>query len=342
MIKTWKVTLKPVTPIHVGDGSILEPTEYIAKNGYIYYLNQITLISDLLRSQHNTLKQALNSMELENIVSILADKFDEKNTHHWKSRTPVSANFCNLWKENLKKIKNSQQLHRFIRNQLNDQPFIPGSSLKGSIRTAVLSILSNDENKRKQIELAQAQQNRKFKPQTAEAILLNAQNNRGNFDVASDPFKYIKVSDAVFKDEQLFIDRILRFGMSENELPVYYEMLKPDSGRIDFKLSIDTRFSSITKDLVYNINYFYKKLANQELKWLQTNLKNETLEFRKAFVECANSAKTSENTSLIRLGFGSGQWSLTMHNYWKDVLKTKAIWNNQLLGWATLHFKETS
>lgn len=335
--RSWKVKLRPISPIHIGDGDVLDPTEYIAKEGYVYYLNQITYVSHLLQKGISSLKQALDASNMEAIIQIMADNFDPGINLHWKSRTKVSDRFCSEWQRDLKDTHRSQQLHRFIRNRYTDDPYIPGSSLKGSIRTAVLNHLAKDEKKIELIE--NARRDRKFSGQQAEGILLDALNIHNTLDVSSDPFKYIKVTDAPLNEENLCIDQILRYGMSETELPVNYEMIKPESPETTFEISIDDR-CQICDNVIKTINFFYKKLVINEWNWLKANLAEETRAFQTILAKENNAAKTEENKCIIRIGFGSGQWGMSLLNYWKENLKTKAFCNHQLLGWAILNFEE--
>lgn len=337
MIKKWNVKIYPISPIHIGDGEILDPTEYIAKDGFVYYLNQTVYISELLQSGCVELKNALDKMDLSNIIQILEKNFLEKNRLHWISRTSVSQSFCNTWKQDLSNSRNSQQLHRFIQNKLNGQPYIPGSSIKGSIRTAVLSGLAEDESKFK--EISRLANSTRANSQSAEAILLNATNRNGRMAVSEDPFKYLKVSDVFIEPQDLFIDKIMRVNMAKEELPIFYEMIKEESAEFNFSIHVDQRFETTCDYLFYEINKFYKRLASSDLQWIEGNVAN-SLDYRNNLATKVNSIKSAENRCLIRLGFGSGQRSISLEPFWKKNLKTKAFWKNKLLGWAELHFEE--
>ncbi len=335
--KKWKVNLTNLTPVQIGDGSVLDPTDYIAREGYVYYLNQINYLSFLLQKSNNALSHALDSSDLTAIIKIMADNFDAGIKEHWKSRTKVSTNFCNLWYDNLSRISSSQQLHRFIRQQANDQPYIPASSLKGVMRTAILDNLAKDEKKRKDIDLALRE--RRFNSTNAEAILLENLNMRGNFDMTTDPFKYFKVTDALLNENDLFIDSILRYGMSENELPVYYEMVTPETA-CTFYLEADAEFLKIAPDPVRILRQYNLHLLKKEVEWMKKNDADRFREFYNNLIVRFNETVNTSDQTVIRLGFGSGQWGLSLHYYWKENLKTKAVWNNSLLGWVHLRFEE--
>ena len=195
-----------------------------------------------------------------------------------------------------------------------------------------------NEIKKKQEKISNLREN--HKSQNAEGILLDSLNRKGFFSVADDPFKGLKISDAVFDYEQLFSDSILRYGMTEKNLPVYYEMLKTDAENIEFTVSTTPEFDKLSSNIIKTMNIFYKKLAINEVNWYKTHKNTVSSEFIKRFTHTVNSAITKENKCLIRFGFGSGQWSMTLQKYWKRELKTKALWNKQLLGWALLEFKE--
>ena len=75
-----------------------------------------------------------------------------------------------------------------IRNPLTNEPYIPGSSVKGSIRTAYLAY------KKRQFE------NNNDNSSIIEGKRLNAMNDKQKFSVELDPFKFLKVSDFISLD----------------------------------------------------------------------------------------------------------------------------------------------
>jgi CRISPR type III-A-associated RAMP protein Csm5 len=335
--KRWNVELKAITPIHVGGGHQMDPTEYIAKKGYIYYLNQTTYVADLLAKGNTALASALDAANLEHICKILSDAFNPEIKRHWHSRVPVSEVFCKLWYQELNNRNSTLTLHRFIRNTAQDAPMLPGSSIKGSLRTALLdSLARNDEMQKK---ITPLKHRKEFEGQAAEAILLTCQNKRGGMDVAADPFKYLKVSDATIDSTQILVDKLKRFGMAEKELGVYYEFLAPNQ-TCSFTIEADERFELAANHLVKQLNVFYKKLITKEWNWLKDNLKRDGWPAQNVLTEISKSSVTTQGLAVIKLGFGTGGWGLSLSPWRKDTVKTKWLWKNHPLGWAQLRFEE--
>ena len=91
---------------------------------------------------------------------------------------------------------------------------------------------------------------------------------------------------------------------------------------------------------INRLQLFSTSLLNKEIEWMKDNDNERFTEFYRSMIAKTDEANKTDDQCLIRLGFGSGHWSMTLQNYWKDNLKTKAVWSNKLLGWAHLHLVE--
>lgn len=133
-LKEYEVTLTTKGPIHIGSGETIQKKEWIldrrAKKGYI--LDQLKFFNylknnDLIKSYEDFMlrdKRTLDQWILEkkiNIDSIVMYTFD-----------------C----ENMYDTHKINELQLFIKDAYL-RPYIPGSSLKGTLRTAIMSKLLN-------------------------------------------------------------------------------------------------------------------------------------------------------------------------------------------------------
>lgn len=129
-LKNYEVTLTVKGPVHIGDGKTLTKVDYFFYKDRIYfpnlhkmflYIKQMHLTSDyesFMYSARNDLTYWLNR---KRIISTVAEK-------------------CTDYSVALSKLPNlkSWKLSTFIKDPY-DNPYIPGSSLKGLIRTLLLA-----------------------------------------------------------------------------------------------------------------------------------------------------------------------------------------------------------
>lgn len=138
-LKNYEVTLTVKGPVHIGDGKTLTKVDYFFYKDRIYfpnlhkmflYIKQMHLIDDyesFMYSARNDLTYWLNR---KRIISTVAEK-------------------CTDYSVALSKLPNlkSWKLSIFIKDPYGN-PYIPGSSLKGLIRTLLLAkeIVDNPDN----------------------------------------------------------------------------------------------------------------------------------------------------------------------------------------------------
>lgn len=147
-IETFRVKLKLLGPVHIGSGRKLRKKDYIYDfhNAEIHFINGSKLMNylkslNLLDKYYDFLRysQGRNSKELDL-------KYFLQNNNIKKSDWPRFVDFkepVNVSKRNRGMKKD---LHLMVRDGQN-QVYIPGSSLKGAIKTALLGISDNSPDK---------------------------------------------------------------------------------------------------------------------------------------------------------------------------------------------------
>lgn len=159
-----EINLKTLTPLHIGNGEELFALDYVKHNSFYYRLNQkkfLTFISkdvELLKKYNNwVLEKAKQIDDLKEKKNKERDKARKSDYNQELSKLQKSFNLLNFIEKNTNRknefiqfLDNSDdvikirfntepknQIRGFIKSPTN-KPYIPGTSLKGAIRTALL------------------------------------------------------------------------------------------------------------------------------------------------------------------------------------------------------------
>ncbi len=214
-VKQYRIELTPITPVHIGTGEPLNPTNYVIlkeKNTdstfYMLYKINIPALYDLLNPKEKenllTLLDNNNLSALWRTLKELSEKY-KSNYKAFINYGIVEDNVYQEYNEQISKTTPSSKLE--IWPTIRDSsaiPYIPGSSLKGAIRTAYLNakypakeqdlLKLWNENITNVKGFIQRQAERKV-----ESIILgNYSINKKRFvkpDIFSDPFKSLQISD---------------------------------------------------------------------------------------------------------------------------------------------------
>lgn len=133
MNKPLKIQLTTITPIHIGaERDELFPMEFVHLNGKIYIINQTRLFKEL--KNKDRLGKLLEEIDTRQEKFELSE-FLKKNgllTGEFLTKDGVTSYSIG----NLNNLK-PERIRPFIRNAFS-QPYIPGTAIKGAIRTAIM------------------------------------------------------------------------------------------------------------------------------------------------------------------------------------------------------------
>lgn len=150
-LKTYRLALTPLSPIHIGCGEDFEPTNYVIDDGVLYGF-------DPSRAVLNELQKA-KLTDAANKGSLLAiQRFFKDNAQMFKAQSdvliPVSEGVAQAYEKNVGRAANIEAGGNMVFNRLFiertmytgrlSQPYIPGSSFKGAVRTAMLDEINQD------------------------------------------------------------------------------------------------------------------------------------------------------------------------------------------------------
>lgn len=187
MERPLKVRLHILSPVHIGCDDVYEPTGFVIdeEKRKLIAFDPLDFIKSLSPQDRQTFSAYCMQGNISSIVNIY--KFMSRKRVNGREIDVASdlvshyTQVRNLPTNNEGKIRqelNKFSIYRTAYNPYNNMPYIPGSSIKGALRTAYLSKLAKDNGI----------SGRRDRAKDLEIELLG-----GSFD--KDPFRMMKVSD---------------------------------------------------------------------------------------------------------------------------------------------------
>ena len=218
--KIYTIEIEPLTGVHIGTGETLTPIDYAVKpvNRKEMYLKfSSDKILDRLISEGSDLSAFYTASDNRDMKAIR----NFFHTHLTKSGDidypcDVTAGFSQAYTRNKSKdpLENAAEVLQMYRPAGSKQPVIPGSSLKGAIRTAVLNDLLNglaEKDFNEQEKLFESEKNKaKFESVLQHRLL------RCN-DPKNDPFRTVLIEDTVFEPKNTQLVGLLKNISASND-----------------------------------------------------------------------------------------------------------------------------
>ncbi len=190
-LSRWRMDISTLSPIHIGTGEEIDPFSYIVDNNILYEFSQRNFLKDLSKEERANLLRISdrNLSALQNFFG----KHSNKAIANAVRISRVPSEFASLYKSSLGKAasSDSNEINQLVINRMQadaakGNPICPGSSLKGSIRTALL------ESERQKKKIGEWYRGKNFDLQ---------KRLFGNRTIQDDPMRQISVTDAVWTDE---------------------------------------------------------------------------------------------------------------------------------------------
>ncbi len=279
MNKPIKVRLHVISPIHIGCDDVYEPISFV-----IDEQKKKLLEFDPLEFEMNLNQQELAELDkaisYENLLAIFKSikrlykpKIKSREVEITDYLVDHYRKILSMGTYNKNVIINQFTIHKTAYNPHTNQPYIPGSSLKGSMRTAYLNTLAKIKNIK----------NFNGKADDLESILLERQ--AGKLKMSTDPFRMVKVSDFLpienVKTKILYAINRKKQNTDRTTLAerggVYqiFEVLQPGSifeGIVNINTPLDSsgiKLSITADDLMTSLNKFYVPILENEIKTLK-------------------------------------------------------------------------
>lgn len=302
--ETKKIRVYPLTPLFIGDGEEYNRLEirFDEETQELVEFSQKDFVDKLTENE----KAELGSMSFPKLANLVAQLKPEGR--HIK----ISKGIAEKWLKEQKtgKFKNQFQIKKFIKDTLTGEPYIPGSSLKGALRTGFLSSLNPTYVYR---------EGRK---------VIKEDEYLGR--MAADAFSTLKVSDLFIKDPNIYIlntDRVSKVKVHNNDngeqdgydhlAVTMFEGVLPNSyfeGQISFcpKDNCELQFGSIEEILQATEAYSLSLLEDSKIAIKQFT-KEEVADLKEDY---------DNKTYLVRLGGLIGAESHTIAGCRDILIKT--------------------
>ncbi len=139
-MSTFKFTATPLTPIHIGNGEVLAPEDYLLGGDTLMRFNRSGVLRDMQPTVRRELEAALDRNNFTEVQELIRSACDSQR--HVLSRIGISdasRNDLQMLIKSPESAARKREVHSFVYNPLNGKPYIPGSSIKGAIRTALVN-----------------------------------------------------------------------------------------------------------------------------------------------------------------------------------------------------------
>ena len=293
--RTFQFSLLAMAPIHIGNGEKYTSREFIYENGYFYFPDMGKFYNRMVEKGYDQkferfLQETKPSPRNNRLISFLEDnRISDRNFGGYRIiETKLETN------NNYLRGGSLNQVSKFIRDSFGN-PYIPGSSLKGAIRTILMNTNPDWNNKN---VVQDEKENKSLIPWGAK--------KGQDYD---DLFNAIRVSDSKpFSNDRLILvqkwDHKAKPPRAKS-IPLYREAIVP-STKINFTITTTTKEAGILiEELGKRAQAFYKAYKNFFLSDFPENKIQPNLQYP------------------IYLGAGSGAWTKTIFKQANGILQER-------------------
>ena len=350
-MKHYRVKLTPLTPIHIGTGQELGPLDYVIKDGQFYALQAERMMETMGEEEKSRLLEMIEADDLVGLRKFFRENFREDMA---KYKARVMPAMERKYEDSLENVENQLLVQPFIRSGIDGVPYLPGSSLKGALRTGILNALAHKKNVNKE----------KTTHWDFEFVVLNALNRNGKRDMSKDPFRGICLTDFYGKQEWMATGEVknvrknpARNRMEPVSIQMFTEVMLGLANGVEASLQGELRWDDFlfertgilgTKfSLPEAMRYcreFYKIDLDREKKFYETEA--EILKVLEMISE--KERKMGEKETLVRVGRFSGVFAVTLEDYrdprpprGKKYGKTRNLFDGKYpMGWMRVQVED--
>ncbi len=155
-LEEHKLEITTLTPVHIGCGEDYTPTDYVIDGEALFTFNSAVVSQVLSEHDRAELRKLVKGKQQDSMLQNL-QKFFSKHRQPLMAKAdhylPVASGVATLYRDRIgqtagqeedgKKVINKLEIERTFYNPVSQKPVIPGSSLKGAIRTALLDLIND-------------------------------------------------------------------------------------------------------------------------------------------------------------------------------------------------------
>jgi CRISPR-associated protein Csm5 len=296
-----------LSPVHVGWGKELDPFCSFVRGNRLYHFEMSSVVQRFSEEERSEFLKLIKKNNLVEIRKFLNTRLDPDRDA--LAGIAVSESVAKEYSAKIEDPRNQLVFEPFFRNGHRFSPTIPGSSLKGAIRTAVIDTVFEDRN-------MTLEGNTLRNPRAMEARVL------GYHSIEEDPFKALKLEDVDLGPESTIIYHVFNYSPSRTDLTdlsLRFESTRSDldGSKLSFRTSL--RFFEGFRGKAIKMGKFSKKAISMFLepefvlaackKFYMKNLQEEHEHFyvNSPFIEMSQrlievASKLAPDECLIRVG----------------------------------------
>jgi CRISPR-associated protein Csm5 len=138
---TYRFKAYALTPVHVGCGREIDPTEFILSGDKLLQINLSALVNDLSPTDRERFSGFLDRADLKEMQNFLRHHAQEGR--HVISHVDAGEAFRREYAAKASNPNNQFRVEMMPRNPHTGEALLPGSGIKGAIRTAVVNYFAN-------------------------------------------------------------------------------------------------------------------------------------------------------------------------------------------------------
>ncbi len=250
---TYRFKAYALTPIHVGCGREIDPTEFVLADDKLLHVNMAALVNDLAPAERDRFSQFLDRADLKETQNFL--RHQVKGGRHILGQVDACNAFLREFAAKASNPNNQFRVEMMPRNPYTGEPILPGSGIKGAIRTAVVNYFANLDPQ----TAPQVQGIRNIEINRRGQALEEAALARQHRDTHRDVFRLVHVEDVTLPRGSTLIDRAANINPNKpgaEKIQMWVERLKSQADtstppnfevkvRIDMRAMRDSRINNL-------------------------------------------------------------------------------------------------
>ncbi|MEW6667553.1 MAG: type III-A CRISPR-associated RAMP protein Csm5 [Thermodesulfobacteriota bacterium] len=246
---TYTFEAEALTPVHIGAGQEIDPCEFVLKDGSLMRFNPAQVFNDLDEAARKTFEALSEKADLKALQGFFREyAIPERYALAW---VDASREFVNQFEKNVEDPNNSFLVQMMPRNPQTGHVCLPGSSLKGAIRTAVVNHFTNLVPSLKgtvhvAVKQAHPKDRGKVLEQKALDRTVTRNDGRERDEIDRDVFRLIDVEDTVLPSGLTMISRAINWNphkAGSEQIQMWFERVKSradgETQRFQVKLHVD-------------------------------------------------------------------------------------------------------
>lgn len=302
-----------LSPIHIGAAKQINPLQYIITNAKLYKISLEKFVAAMDDAGRTEFEAVIEKEDLVKLRAFMASHINIE--HDTVYNVKVSQAIDTLYLEKFDDIRNQLLINPFLRTQNEAIPLVPGSSLKGAIRTAIISELA------KQKKLSKPK-NFKEERMFESAVL-------GYDNAKNDPFRALKIRDSLLQGNTTQIRTVENVSRGKGGVlrPTGVQMTCEVTCSFLTGKSVEFETELLFDGLLFKSGFIREKITLDRIKeacnaFYRPKMEMEHEKFYKNSDAKDPSRQLLEvsleaNSFLIRLGRFSGVESVTLDEYRK-------------------------